>query len=48
MQLLSIQTEGILKFEGTEETLADQLALELDEEEDNVKLTLSFFIQMPN
>ena len=42
MQLLSIQTEGILKFEGTEETLADQLALELDEEEDNVKLTLSF------
>jgi len=42
MQLLSIQTEGILKFEGTEETLADQLALELDEDEDNIKLTLSF------
>ena len=39
---IKIQTEGILKFEGTEETLADQLALELDEEEDNVKLTLSF------
>ena len=45
MQLLSIQTEGILKFEGTEESLSEQLALELDEDEDNIKLTLAFLSQ---
>ena len=42
MQLLSMRDEGILKFEGTEETLSEQLALELDEDEENVKLTLAF------
>lgn len=42
MQLFSIKTEGIISFEGTEENLAEQLALELDEDVDNVKLTLSF------
>lgn len=45
MQLLSIQKEGILKFEGTEESLSEQLALELDEDEDNIKLTLAFLSQ---
>ena len=43
MQLLSIQSEGVLKFEGTEESLSEQLALELDEDEDTIKLTLAFF-----
>lgn len=45
MQLLSIQSEGVLKFEGTEESLSEQLALELDEDEDNIKLTLAFLSQ---
>ncbi len=42
MQLLSLKESGVIKFEGTEKTLAEQLALELDEDEDNVKITLSF------
>ncbi len=45
IQLLSIQSEGVLKFEGTEESLSEQLALELDEDEDNIKLTLAFLSQ---
>ena len=45
MQLLSVQSEGVLKFEGTEESLSEQLALELDEDEDNIKLTLAFLSQ---
>ena len=45
MQLLSIQSEGVLKFEGPEESLSEQLALELDEDEDNIKLTLAFLSQ---
>lgn len=42
MQLLSIKTGGIITFESTEENLAEQLVLELDEDVDNIKLTLSF------
>lgn len=42
MQLLSLKESGVIKFDGTEKTLAEQLALELDEDEDNVKITLSF------
>jgi len=42
MKLLSIKNEGVLVYEKTEESLAEQLALELDEEEDNIKITLSF------
>ena len=42
MKLLSIKNEGVLIYEKTEESLAEQLALELDEEEDNIKITLSF------
>jgi len=42
MQLLSIKKSGIIEFDGTEEDLAEQLALELDEGVEDVKLTLSF------
>lgn len=42
LQLLSIETEGYLHFEGTEETFHDQLSLEIDEDVENVKMTLSF------
>lgn len=42
MQLLSLRNEGILYYEGTEETFEEQLSLEIDEEIDNVKVTLAF------
>lgn len=40
--MLSVKSEGRLEYDGVEETFADELALELDEEVDNVKLTLQF------
>lgn len=40
--LLSLKNEGRLYFEGVEETFAEEMALELDEEVDNVSVTLSY------
>ncbi|MCC8125707.1 MAG: phage replisome organizer N-terminal domain-containing protein [Akkermansia sp.] len=42
MQLLSLKSEGKLFYEGIEETLAEELALELDEDPENVRVTLSY------
>lgn len=42
LQLLSLQDGGALYFDGLEESFADELALILDEESDNVKATLLF------
>ena len=42
MQLLSIKDNGVLYYQGIEESLADELALELDEEVDNVQATIIF------
>ena len=42
MQLLSIKNNGVLVYEGIEENFAEELALELDEEIENVKVTLAF------
>lgn len=42
LQLLSVKTEGKLVFEGIEDTFAEELALELDEDVENVKITLMF------
>ena len=42
MQLLSIKNEGVITFERTENHLDEQLALELDEELENVRMTLAF------
>ena len=44
MQLLSLQNEGVLKYEGIEENIAEQIALEIDEDVDNVQITLSFLM----
>ena len=41
MQLLSIKNEGLLYYEGTEDNLAEQIALEIDEDIDNVEVTLA-------
>lgn len=42
MQLLSLKNNGIIVYEGVENTFAEELALELDELVENVKVTLSF------
>ncbi|MBN4074659.1 phage replisome organizer N-terminal domain-containing protein [bacterium AH-315-E09] len=42
MQLLSIKQNGIIYYDGTEENIVEQLVLELDEDEDNIKMTLAF------
>ena len=44
MQLLSLKDGGVLKYEGTEDNLAEQLALEIDEDVDNIQVTLQFLI----
>lgn len=42
MQLLSLQTQGDLYFDGVEDTFEKELALELDEDEENVKMTVLY------
>lgn len=42
MQLKALKTDGLLKWTGLEENFADELALDLDEEPDNVKITLQY------
>lgn len=42
MQLLSIKNNGVLIYEGIEDNFAEELALELDEDTENVKVTLAF------
>lgn len=42
LQLLSINNEGIIEFEGTDEDIYHQLALDIDEEIDDIKMTLAF------
>lgn len=42
LQLLSADTEGVLYYEGIENSFAEEIASLLDEDEDNVKITLQF------
>lgn len=42
MMLLSLKDEGKLFFEGVEDNFASEMALALDEDAENVKLTLAF------
>lgn len=42
LQLLSSDTEGVLYYEGIENSFAEEIASLLDEDEDNVKITLQF------
>ena len=44
MQLFSLQTSGYMEFKGIEDTFAKELALELDEDPDQVQLTLSVYL----
>ena len=45
MMLLSLKDEGKLYFEGVEDNFASEIVLALDEEAENVKLTLAFLEQ---
>jgi len=42
MQLLAMKTDGYLKWTGLENDFASELALDLDEDPDNVKVTLAY------
>ena len=42
MQLLCINNNCIIEYEGTESSIAEQLSLELDEDVENVKMTIMF------
>lgn len=42
LQLLSLENEGYLFFEGIENSFSEEIALALDEDEENVKVTLNY------
>jgi predicted phage replisome organizer len=44
MQLLSLKNDGALIFEGVEENFAEEVALDIDEDVDNVKVTMAFLM----
>lgn len=45
MQLKSLRKDGILKWTGVEDDFASELALDLDEDVENVKFTLMYLLQ---
>lgn len=44
MQLKAIKTDGVLTWTGLEQDFVDELALDLDEEPDNVRVTLAYLL----
>lgn len=44
MQLLSLKDEGKLYFEGVEDDFASEIALEIEEEPEDVKITIQFLM----
>ena len=44
MQLLAMKTDGILRWTGLEDSFADELALDLDEDPDNVAVTMRYLL----
>ena len=44
MQLLAMQHDGVLRWSGVEDDFVTELALELDEESDNVKVTMAYLL----
>lgn len=45
LMLLSIDNDGLLNFEGLEESIFEQLSLEIDESEELIKETIDFCIK---
>ena len=46
MLLLSLNDQGKLYFDGVEDTFVEELALEIDEDEDNVKVAVAFLLKV--
>ena len=44
MQLLAMKTDGVLKFNGLLADFAEELAVDIDEEAQNVKVTLAYLL----
>lgn len=44
MQLLAMKHDGILEYTGLEDTFAEELALDLDENSDNVAITVNYLL----
>lgn len=45
LQLLSLKTGGFLHFEGVEEDFARELSLKIDEDDDDVEITINFLLK---
>ena len=45
MQLLSLRENGEIYFDGVEDTMIEEIALEIDESIDNVRVTLMYLIK---
>lgn len=45
MQLLALGTNGYIAYDGLEKTLASELALDIDEKEDDVQVVINFLLQ---
>ena len=46
MQLLSLRTEGVLRWSGLGDNFADELALDLDEKPEDVEVTLMYLLNV--
>ena len=44
MQLKAMKHDGIIQFRGVEQDIVDELALDLDEEPDNVRITRAYLL----
>lgn len=44
MQLMSIRNGGVLKYSGLEKSFAEELALDMDEDVENVTVTLQYLL----
>lgn len=45
MQLLSLQDEGLLYYDGVEDTFEEEIALQIDEDVEDVKITIGFLLR---
>ena len=45
LMLRSLETDGIIEYEGVESSFAEELSLDLDEDADNVQVTLAYLLQ---
>ena len=45
MQLLSLKNQGVLEYQKVENSFEEEIALEIDEDIDNVKVTIAYLMQ---